>query len=142
MCDRQYRKSSVVVEEYYTAQCISTRRVAVVNDFSVAATWLVGIRVDRIVVYTMIWCIHLDNAYTAICLNRYCSDVAFEFTYVCRTYTHSISTMLVKNTPSRFQGNISGYSLSHVLFYYIYYIIFAHIVHRSTRLIIHTCLYN
>ena len=66
MCGRQYPKSSVVVEEYYTAHCISTRRVAVVNDFSVAATWLVGIRVDRIVVYTMIWCIHLDNAYTAV----------------------------------------------------------------------------
>ena len=120
MCGRQYRKSSVVVEEYYTAHCISTRRVAVVNDFSVAATWLVGVRVDRIVVYTMIWCIHLDNAYTAICLNRYCSDVAFEFTYVCRTYTLPIRTMLVKNTPSRFQGNISGYSSSHILFFIIY----------------------
>src|ERR1700681_951530 len=91
----------------------------------------------------MIWCIHLDNAYTAICLNRYCSDVAFEFTYVCRTYTHPISTMLVKNIPSRFQGNISGYSSSHILILlYIIYSIFTHIVYRSTRLIIHTCLYN
>src|ERR1700680_4869149 len=54
--------------------------------------------------------------------DRTCSDVAFEFTYVCRTYTHSISTMLVKNTPSRFQGNISGYSSSHILLFLLYII--------------------
>ena len=66
----------------------STRRVAVVNDFSVAATWLVGIRVDRIVVYTMIWCIHLDNAYTAVVsIATVVTDVAFGFTYVSAVIT-------------------------------------------------------